>query len=112
ASQMQQVLVNLVVNAAEAMPEGGRINFETRVAHLDEAFARSRPGLPPGYHVECVVQDTGAGMQREVLDRLLEPFFTSKSDGRGTGLGLSVVYGIVRSHGGCVSVSSTPGLGT
>jgi signal transduction histidine kinase len=112
AGQMQQVLMNVAVNAAEAMPDGGRITFETRVAHLDESFARTQPGLTPGDYVEVVVGDTGTGMQPDIADRVFEPFFTTKASGKGTGLGLSVVYGIVRNHQGHISLSSTPGLGT
>ncbi|HEV8701096.1 MAG TPA: response regulator [Candidatus Polarisedimenticolia bacterium] len=112
AGQMQQVLMNLAVNAAEAMPDGGRITFETRVAHLDQSFVRSQPGLAPGDYVEAVVGDTGTGMQPDIADRVFEPFFTTKTNGKGTGLGLSVVYGIVRNHQGHISLASTPGLGT
>ncbi len=112
AGQIQQVLMNVAVNAAEAMPEGGRITFETRVAHLDQTYVRSQPGLTPGDYVEIVVGDTGTGMPPEVSDRAFEPFFTTKTHGKGTGLGLSVVYGIVRSHQGHISIGSTPGLGT
>ncbi|MBI1951423.1 MAG: response regulator, partial [Acidobacteria bacterium] len=110
--QIQQVLMNVAVNAAEAMPEGGRITFETRVAHLDQGYVRSQPGLAPGDYVEVVVGDTGAGMSIDVADRAFEPFFTTKTSGKGTGLGLSVVYGIVRNHKGHISIGSTPGLGT
>ncbi len=112
AGQMQQVLVNVAVNAAEAMPDGGRITFETRVAHLDHRYALARPDLEPGDYVEVVAGDTGVGMPPDVADRVFEPFFTTKTDGKGTGLGLSVVYGIVRNHKGHVTLSSTPGLGT
>ncbi len=112
ASQVQQVLVNVAVNAAEAMPDGGRITFETRVAHLDSGFVRSRPDLEPGDYVEVVIGDTGVGMPPDVADRVFEPFFTTKTEGKGTGLGLSVVYGIVRNHKGHVTLNSTPGLGT
>jgi len=112
AGQVQQVLVNVAVNAAEAMSEGGRITFETRVAHLDQTSERSRPDLETGDYVEIVVGDTGSGMSPEVVDRVFEPFFTTKSEGKGTGLGLSVVYGIVRNHRGNLTITSTPGLGT
>ncbi len=112
ASQMKQMLLNLAVNAKEALPQGGRIIFETRVAHLDRDFVRSCPDLRPGDHVEVVVGDTGIGMPPEVIDRVFEPFFTTKPAGEGTGLGLSAVYGIVKNHRGHVSLSSSPGIGT
>jgi signal transduction histidine kinase/ActR/RegA family two-component response regulator len=111
AGQMKQVLLNVAVNAADALPEGGRITFETRVAHLDEQYVRSRPELAAGDYVEVVVGDTGAGMPPGVVERAFEPFFTTKT-GQGTGLGLSVVYGIVKNHRGHVALDSTPGLGT
>jgi signal transduction histidine kinase/ActR/RegA family two-component response regulator len=112
AGQMKQVLLNLAVNALEAMPDGGRLTFETRIAHLDERFVQSCPGLPPGDYAAVVVGDTGIGIPPETADRVFEPFFTTKGEGQGTGLGLSVVYGVIRNHGGHVSLSSTPGLGT
>src|SRR2546428_11874283 len=86
AGQMQQVLVNVAVNAAEAMPEGGKITFETRVAHLDETFTRSHPDVAPGDFVEVGIGDTGMGMPPDVADRGFEPFFTTKSDGKAAGL--------------------------
>ena len=104
AGQMQQVLVNVAVNAAEAMPEGGRITFETRVAHLDQGHAPARPDLETGDYVEVVIGDTGAGIPPEVADRVFEPFFTTKTDGDATGLGLSVVYGIVKNHRGTLEL--------
>jgi signal transduction histidine kinase/ActR/RegA family two-component response regulator len=112
AGQIQQVLVNVAVNAAQAMPDGGRITFETRVAHLDQEFVRTRPELEPGDYVEVVIGDTGVGIPPDVAERVFDPFFTTKTEGRGTGLGLSVVYGIVRNHKGHVTLDSTVGLGT
>ncbi|HEU4402028.1 MAG TPA: GAF domain-containing protein [Candidatus Polarisedimenticolia bacterium] len=111
-SQMKQILLNVAVNARDALPKGGRIAFETRVAHLDERYVQAYPGLAPGDYVEVLVQDTGVGMQPEVVDRVFEPFFTTKPDGEGSGLGLSVVYGIVKNHKGHVTISSTAGVGT
>jgi signal transduction histidine kinase/ActR/RegA family two-component response regulator len=110
--QMKQILLNAAVNAKEALPDGGRITFETRLAHLDKAFVRSHPDLKAGDYVEVVVGDTGVGMRPEVIDRVFEPFFTTKPEGEGTGLGLSVVYGVVRDHHGHVSLASTIGVGT
>ncbi len=111
AGQMKQVLLNIAVNAADALPEGGRITFETRVAHLDERYVRSCPELVAGDYAEVVIGDTGVGMAPDIVDRVFEPFFTTKP-GQGTGLGLSVVYGIVKNHRGHVTLTSTPGLGT
>jgi signal transduction histidine kinase/ActR/RegA family two-component response regulator len=110
--QMRQAILNVAVNAVDAMPEGGRISLETRVASLDRRFVQSCPGLQPGDYVQVVVGDTGVGMAPEIADRAFEPFFTTKTGRQGTGLGLSVVYGIVRNHGGHVALESTPGLGT
>jgi signal transduction histidine kinase len=110
--QIRQVLVSLAVNAAEAMPEGGRITFESRLAHLGRQYAVSRPDLVPGDYVEVVIGDTGVGMTPEMADRVFEPFFTTKTSAKSTGLGLSVVYGIVRNHKGHVTLSSAPDLGT
>ncbi len=112
AGQMKQVLLNVAVNAKEALPQGGRIIFETRIAHLDREFIRSCPDMKPGDYVEIVVGDTGTGMPPEVADRIFEPFFTTKPAGEGTGLGMAAVYGIVKNHRGHVVVSSTPGIGT
>ncbi len=112
ASQMKQVFLNVAVNAKEALPQGGRIIFETRVAHLDQDFVRAAPDLKPGDYVEIVIGDTGLGMPPEVVDRIFEPFFTTKPAGEGTGLGMAAVYGIVKNHHGHVAVSSTPGIGT
>ncbi len=112
AGQIKQILLNIAVNAIEAMPQGGRITFETRIARLDERYVHACPGMVAGDYVEVVMDDTGAGIPPEIVDRVFEPFFTTKKDGQGTGLGLSVVYGIVRNHHGQVLVNSTPGLGT
>jgi signal transduction histidine kinase/CheY-like chemotaxis protein len=111
-AQMKQILLNVAVNAKDALPRGGRITFETNLAHLDEEFARSHPDVRPGDYVQIAVSDTGVGMPPEVLDRVFEPFFTTKPPGEGTGLGLAVVYGIVKNHRGHVSLTSTPHVGT
>ncbi len=110
--QMKQVLLNLAVNAKDAMPNGGRITFETRAAHLDRRFVEGIPDLPPGDYVTIVIGDSGVGMRPEVMERMFEPFFTTKPDGLGSGLGLAVVYGVVKGHGGHVAIDSTPGIGT
>jgi two-component system, cell cycle sensor histidine kinase and response regulator CckA len=112
ASQVEQVLLNLVVNANHAMPEGGKLILETRNVFLNEQYCRMHPPLKAGRYVLLMVSDTGHGMERRVLDRIFEPFFTTKTPGEGTGLGLSMVFGIMRSHGGHVTCYSEPGVGT
>ncbi len=112
-SQMEQVIVNLAVNARDAMPRGGTLSLMTRNAILEEPLAvREGDTIPAGAYVRFVIEDTGTGMDAEVLAHLFEPFFTTKEVGSGTGLGLSTVYGIVRQSGGHVVVHSVPGRGT
>jgi PAS domain S-box-containing protein len=112
--QLAQVLLNLVLNSRDAMPLGGRVNIETRVTELTEAYARQRPGvaLRPGQYAVLSVSDTGHGMTPETLARLFEPFYTTKPVGKGTGLGLATVYGIVKQSGGYVWAYSEAGQGT
>ncbi len=110
--QLEQVLMNLAVNARDAMPEGGVLDFRTRNALLDQEDCSVLPALEPGPHVLLEVSDTGCGIDPAIRDHIYEPFFTTKATGEGTGLGLSMVYGIVKSHGGAVTCDSRMGAGT
>lgn len=110
--QMEQVIVNLVVNARDAMPDGGRISITIRHNHLTEELVRDRAHVPPGDYVVIEVQDTGTGIAPEGIAKIFEPFYTTKKTGEGTGLGLSTAYGIVKQTGGYIFVDSTLGKGT
>lgn len=110
--QIGQIIMNLAVNAKDAMPEGGKLLIATRNIVLDEQFCKSHLGSKPGKYALLTIADTGQGMDREVLKHLFEPFFTTKGVGRGTGLGLPMVYGIVKTHGGYIECDSELGKGT
>ncbi|MFH1350135.1 MAG: PAS domain S-box protein [Pseudomonadota bacterium] len=111
AGQIEQVIINLGINAKDAMPEEGKLVFQTKNVTLDEAYCKLHLGSKPGEYVLLSVSDSGHGMEKEVLDHIFEPFFTTKETGKGTGLGLAMVYGIVKNHHGYITCESEPGRG-
>jgi len=110
--QLEQIIMNLAVNARDAMPDGGLLNIETDRADLDEQFIRLHPGATAGSFVKITIQDAGCGMDAKTLAHIFEPFFTTKGPGKGTGLGLATVYGILKQSHGYIDVTSQPGQGS
>ncbi|MBS3758346.1 MAG: AAA family ATPase [Desulfobacterales bacterium] len=110
--QMEQIIMNLAINARDAMPNGGRLYLKTANAFIDEAYCQRIRYAIPGEFVRLTVEDSGFGMDREMVDKIFDPFFSTKTSGQGTGLGLSVVYGVVKQHNGWVNVYSEPNQGT
>ncbi len=112
AGQLEQVLMNLAVNARDAMPAGGRLTIETSDIFVNKALSNKEKDLPIGHYVSLVICDNGAGMSQEIQEKIFEPFFTTKGVGKGTGLGLATVYGVIKQHKGHITVDSTRGRGT
>ncbi len=111
-NQLENAILNLALNARDAMPDGGKLTIETQNTRLDETYANQNPGVAPGQYVVICISDTGVGMDSVTVTKAVEPFFTTKEVGKGTGLGLSMVYGFIKQSGGHLKIYSEPGEGT
>jgi PAS domain S-box-containing protein len=111
-NQLENAIINLAINARDAMPEGGKLTIETSNTHLDQTYTSQNPEVTAGQYAVICISDTGVGMDSETVSKAVEPFFTTKEVGRGTGLGLSMVYGFVKQSGGHIKIYSEPGEGT
>jgi CheY-like chemotaxis protein len=111
-TQIEQVLMNLCLNARDAMPQGGRLMIETEMVDIDDSYCRFYPQVTPGRYAVLSVSDTGVGMDAEMRERVFEPFFSAKDNGKSSGMGLATAYGIVKQHGGFIHVYSEVGQGT
>ncbi|MBW2662375.1 MAG: hybrid sensor histidine kinase/response regulator, partial [Deltaproteobacteria bacterium] len=112
-TQINQVMMNLCINASQAMEQtGGNLTVNMEKVILDDNSAKDYPDLKSGKHVKVTVSDTGPGIDPEIIERIFDPYFTTKEVGKGSGMGLSVVLGIVKNHNGAISVDSNPGKGT
>jgi len=110
--EFQDAILNLVINARDAMPNGGKLLIETSNKYLDASYAARNPGVEPGAYVQLMLSDTGTGIDKETMEHIFEPFFTTKPTGKGTGLGMAMVYGFVKRYGGNIKVYSELGVGT
>ncbi len=111
-SDFEDALINLALNARDAMPNGGVLTIETKTSRVDEYSNPAVQQVPIGDYIEIAVSDNGVGMTQEIIDHIFEPFFTTKTEGRGTGLGMAMVYGFVKRSNGAISIYSEPGVGT
>ena len=111
-SQLEAAVLNLSLNARDAMPNGGMLRLESANVYFEQGWADRQHDMPPGSYVVVTVTDTGIGMTRDVALRALEPFFTTKEGGKSSGLGLSMIYGFIKQSGGEIEIDSTPGKGT